>query len=224
MIESGLLRWVLTIVFTVTTVWFVFRAARRGAGVPERVSSTGHVVMGALMVPMAWPWGMWIPALPQIVVLSAAALWFLLLGLGNLRSGAGNEHGGRASGLHHAVMMGAMLWMVATMPELMAATPHDSGSGGHHHALGSVGSGVLAASAPPAALPAWITIVTVVLGGYLILSSMTWIASAVDRGRGAVNAAAPAESGSAQVLGLSCACHGAMSVGMGVMLLAALPF
>ena len=221
MIESALLRWILTALFALTAIWFMRRAVRAGAGAPERISAMAHVLMSALMVPMAWPWGMTIPAFPQIVLLSLAGLWFLGLAVKKSWPRVEAEPGGRWASLHHAAMMVAMVWMLATMPELMAATSHDPGSGGHH-AVGAGASATMVAGTMPAELPVWITIVTVVLGGYLILSSMSWLAAAVDRGRGATGASTTGFD-IVESVALSWAGHGAMSIGMGVMLLAALP-
>ncbi|MEV6227809.1 DUF5134 domain-containing protein [Saccharopolyspora shandongensis] len=213
MTESPLLRWILTVLFIATAVWFLLQALRRGARVPERVSSMSHVVMSALMVPMAWPWGMLLPAAPQIALFALAALWFLALAAGNARFRTGHAHGGGRAQLHHAVMMAAMVWMLATMPELMAAD-HGGSQPGGHHALGPGSTEVAAAGPAPAQLPTEILIITLVLGGFLILSSMGWIAAAVDSARRHPNPP--------NAVALCSACHGAMSIGMGAMLLSSL--
>ncbi|WP_256106137.1 DUF5134 domain-containing protein [Streptomyces sp. ODS05-4] len=48
-------------------------ATTPGRTVADRVGNALHAVMEAAM---AWPWGMDLPACPQMVVFSAAALWF----------------------------------------------------------------------------------------------------------------------------------------------------
>lgn len=222
MIESALLRWVLTVVFGGTAVWFLLCTARRGVAVPERISSMGHVVMSSLTVPMAWTWGMQIPTPPQIAVLSLAAVWFFVLAIGDSRSGSDRDHEGLSGRIHHVMMMVAMVWMLATMPHLMAATSHGPGFGGHH--APSSGTSGSVAKNPTTELPIWITIVTVALAGYLVLSSMRWIAAAVDRGRDAATTSTPVSSDALPVLALTSACYGVMSIGMAAMLLAALPF
>ncbi|MGW7427031.1 DUF5134 domain-containing protein [Streptomyces sp. NPDC054813] len=38
-----------------------------------------HAVMGLSMIAMIWPWGMDVPALPQVVVFAALAVMFCVL-------------------------------------------------------------------------------------------------------------------------------------------------
>jgi hypothetical protein len=222
MTESPLLRWILTVLFIATAAWFLLQALRRGLCVSERISSTSHVAMSVLMVPMAWPWGMHLPATPQIVLFGLATLWFLALAIGSARFRAGRSHGGRLAQLHHAVVMAAMVWMVALMPQLMAVDHNGSEHGGHH-AMGPGATGIAAAGPAPNQLPTGMTIITLLLAGFLLLSSVGWIAEALDTARRNPNATtqpgsvAPEAGGYATAL--CSACHGAMSIGMGAMLL-----
>lgn len=213
MVESLLLRWVLTFLFVLTAVWCGFRVAGRAGGWRDRLSWTGHIAMCLLMIAMVWPWGMSVPAGPQIGLFAVATAWYAVLialrvPCGHLRKSARLAHG------HHAVMSAAMVWMVATMPALMPGT-HGSGTGGHHHALGAPASGVIAMAAPESGPVGGVVLVSALLAGFLVLSSMAWISSAVDSGR---TGASRTDAQHA----LDAACHGAMSVGMGVMLFSVL--
>ncbi|GAA0537557.1 DUF5134 domain-containing protein [Saccharopolyspora thermophila] len=205
MVQDTLLRAVLTILFLGTGLVSLHRAMLL-RDLPGRVSAASHVVMSAAMVAMAWPWGMVLPAAPQIAVFALSALWFLL------RAANGRLCGGhpRREQAHHALMAVAMAWMVAVMPTLMTSGGPEPGHG--HHALVS-GTPVAApsASGPPIAVVA----TTAVLGVYFVLASLPWLSAAVDLGRTAVlkqHRTAAREA----------ACHAAMSAGMGAMLLAAL--
>ena len=209
MVESLLLRWVLTVLFTLTAVWCGFRAARPAGGWPDRLSSISHLAMSLLMIAMAWPLGMSVPAGPQIALFAVATGWFLVLTA--LRVPCGHARRARIAHTHHAVMSAAMVWMIATMPMLMMGGS-DSGGGHHHHSMGAPSSGVLAAAATPGP-PSGVVTISVLLAGFLVLSSVAWISTAVDTGRRAL-----AES-TATHPAWDSACHGAMSIGMGAMLL-----
>lgn len=213
MVESLLLRWILTALFALTAAWCGYRIAAPVGGWRDRISSAAHVAMSLLMIAMAWPWGMAVPMLPQIALFTIAAAWFLVLTAlrvpcGHLRRAARLAHA------HHAATSAAMVWMVATMPALMAGS-HDSGGSGHHHALGAPHSGVLAAAAAPTGHTARIPLITAAIAAILVLSSTAWIASAADTGRTSTNRTTTRHA-------LDSACHGAMSAGMGFMLFAML--
>ncbi|MCA1189000.1 MULTISPECIES: DUF5134 domain-containing protein [unclassified Saccharopolyspora] len=223
MVESLLLSWVLTVLFAVTAVWCAISATRPGLRPSDRLSSASHLAMSLLMIAMVWPWGMGVPATPQLVLFAATAVWFAALAV--LRVPCAHGYGSpRLAHAHHAVMSVAMVWMVAAMPLLMLGA-HDSGGGHHHHAAGAPASGVLAAPAAAAGPPAPVVLVSAVLGAFLVLSSVAWISTAVDTARHNLNTAdatgAPADPRATR-LAWDAACHGAMSIGMGAMLLAML--
>ncbi|MFR9730962.1 DUF5134 domain-containing protein [Saccharopolyspora sp. MS10] len=221
MVESMLLSWALTVLFALTGGWCAHSATRPGLRWSDRLSSWSHVVMSLLMIAMAWPWGMSVPALPQVVLFGIIAMWFAALTA--LRVPCAHEHGSpRLAHAHHAVMSAVMVWMVAAMPLLMMGASESGG--GHHHSLGGGGgSGVLAAAAPAPGPPGAVVATSAALAAFLVLSSMAWIATAADTGRHALNTAEatgtrPAPE--ATRLALDAACHGAMSIGMGAMLFA----
>lgn len=95
----------------------------------------GHILHAAMsldMIAMAWPWWERIDWLSQMILFAVATLWFLALWM----LGANHkETYRRLVGTHpswhqamHALMMGAMTWMVAVM------SPGDHGST-HAHAI-----------------------------------------------------------------------------------------
>lgn len=226
MVDALLLRWILTLVFAATGGWFLVHLATasahgRTSTLADRTCALAHVAMSLAMIAMSWPWGMRLPLWPQLVVFALATVWFLVLALPSRRS-AEHAHGsGRLSDVHHASMMAAMVWMIATMPVLMS-TGGTSDNGGHHHASASAAS-VQAASSEPAGTPEFIVWTSLALGAFFILSSLRWISAAVDVGRSLFDAAGgtdePQGRSARRTTAIDAACHGAMSVGMGVMFL-----
>ncbi|KAA5826061.1 DUF5134 domain-containing protein [Saccharopolyspora hirsuta] len=220
MVESLLLRWILTALFTASALWGLHRLVRaepispvwpRGVedqdvpGTPAvRISAAGHVVMSAAMIAMCWPWGMAIPVAPQLVVFGTMVVWFLAL-TANVRWCTGHRRWQQA---HHAVMAAGMCWMLAAMPALMSHQPTGSDHV-HHH---SMGAGVLA-SAPGTAPASAVAVVCLALGGYFVLTSLPWLSAAVDIGRNA-------RTRPQRAAAYEAACHAGMAVGMGAMLLA----
>ncbi|MPY54256.1 DUF5134 domain-containing protein [Streptomyces acidicola] len=79
------------------------------------------------VIAMVWPWGMEVPALPQIVVFAAGALWFVCSAL--WRADGGFRVRTLLGSLFRAVMMAAMVWMVAVMdPGGMTAGQRSGGA------------------------------------------------------------------------------------------------
>lgn len=218
MIDTPVLRWLLTLLFAATALWCARVMLLPAIRMTARVDAAWHVLMGAAMVAMAWPWGMGVPTTPQTVLFVLACAWFL----GRTAFGAGHDHGGahsarRVSGVHHAAMMAAMAWMVASMPSLMGGHGTDAG-GGHHHALGGGGTSGMAAAAPMdmAAVPTALTVTNMALGVVFVVACLPWLARALDLGRRLPDPQSPTLGR----LVADCGCHAAMSFGMGVMFLA----
>ncbi|MCX4612769.1 DUF5134 domain-containing protein [Streptomyces mirabilis] len=117
MIAASGLRWILSLVFAVPVLYGVWLMVLPGTGMAERVDHALHSAMGVLMIAMAWPWGMDIPAAPQVVLFSVGGLWFVAAAPFR----AGDRTWGRAelAALPHVVMMGATIgtWAEAYGPE-----------------------------------------------------------------------------------------------------------
>ncbi|WP_020498173.1 DUF5134 domain-containing protein [Sciscionella marina] len=214
MIESMLLRILLTILFAGTGLWCLHAAVRRfprvRPSVADRVSWIAHVLMSAGMIAMAWPWGMSLPMNPQLALFALVALWFLGLAVRGHRPCVGHGNLRRLPHVHHAVMMGAMVWMIASMPMAMGG---GGSSGGHHH-MAMPGMPGMDMPATPS-LPVVFVVANLVLGAYFLVTSLGWIASAVDHAR-------VADTGLNRFAAGESTCHAAMSIGMGAMLLAML--
>ncbi|RKT88521.1 protein of unknown function [Saccharopolyspora antimicrobica] len=225
MVESLLLRWVLTVVFAAAALWGLHRLIRaepiatvsgrlaqagQDQAVPAspamRISAAWHVVMSAAMIAMCWPWGMAIPVNPQLVVFGVMTGWFLVLAA-DVRWCTAHR---RWQQLHHAAMAAGMFWMLAAMPALMSHAPVEPGHTRHH----AMGAGVLAAAEAPAPANA-VMVVSLVLGAYFVLSALPWLSAAVDIGRSA-------RTRPQRAAAYEATCNAAMTTGMGAMFLAVL--
>jgi hypothetical protein len=215
MIAAHGLRWILTVLFTVITVFSLHRAVRPGPAdraPADRATHILHAVMGLAMLAMAWPWGVRLPAPPQVVLFTLAALWFALT---TAIPRLGGRHP-RGHSVLHAVMMGAMAWMIAAMANAMA--PAGGGASGGDTtsmpgmAMGGSG-GTSAMSLHGAAGTA-----AGVLSAVFLLTALWWLARAFGTARHAT-AAGPSAARTAEQLAYDAGCHGGMALGMAVMLL-----
>ncbi|MEU7088893.1 DUF5134 domain-containing protein [Streptomyces achromogenes] len=216
MIAADGLRWILTLVFAVPVGYGLWRLALPATNLAARVDHALHAAMGALMAAMAWPWGMDLPAVPQVVVFTAGALWFVAAA--PFRAGARSRAGAVMAAWPHALMTGAMAWMVAAMGSSGAMAGH-GGAGGHHDMPGmdmSDGSGLASmslAGTGPRTVAGLLALVLAVLG-------VVWLARAFDHARlrqPVVAAGAPVPVADAAFAALEPACHAAMALGMAVM-------
>ena len=121
MIESGTARWLLTAVFVAAALGTAVRW-RRPAGLAGRADQPARVfcvVMCAALIAMTW----WLePAAVtwlQVAGFGCAALWFGLAGWGGL----GRFRQPRLAGLHHALMGGAMIWMLVALSGVAVIRP-----------------------------------------------------------------------------------------------------
>ncbi len=216
MIAASGLRWVLSLMFAVPVAYGVWKSVSPGAGIAERVDHLLHAVMGVLMIAMAWPWGMDLPVLPQVVLFGAGALWFVAAA--PFRAPGTSRGRAVSASLPHVVMMAAMAWMVAAMGS-SGTMAGDAGSGGAHDMAGmdmSGGSALASMSLTGAGPVVTAVLLAVVLGGL----GLVWLTRALDRARGgrgeerfAEGCVAPA----GPVGALAPACHAAMALGMAVM-------
>jgi hypothetical protein len=203
MIDSVALRWILTLTFAAIGVYYLVRCVQASSTWVLRVSCIAHLAMSAAMIAMVWPWGMNIPVGPQVAVFVLAALWFLPLAWS--REGAAI----RVLHLHHVVIMGAMAWMVGSMPTVMSGSGSDMPQAmDMSHGMSMPGMG-----GNSSAVPGYLTVVSIVLACYFAAYTFWLISHAVGPLKAGHTEAAQAKERS---------CQGIMSVGMAVMLLAVL--
>jgi hypothetical protein len=195
-IAELMLRWIVTIAFVAVGVFCVFRAVTRGPAL-SRVSDVLHALMCAGMIAMAWPAWMDFARVPQLLLFTAATVWFA----GMLVVGTGGH--GRWSLAHHALMMGGMAWMVLVMPTVMAGMTMDSTASGGAHAGHHTGGATMNMDTP-----AHVVLVAVVLAVVFLVAGIAWLARAFDAGRHEETLRMP-------TAGL--AAEGIMSLGMAVM-------
>jgi hypothetical protein len=160
------------------------------------------------MIAMLWPWGQLVPRWPEVAVFVVAAVWFLVRAFLPGRRGHSR---GRGECVYHVVAMGAMAWMVA----LMAAAMH-----------GTASMPGMAMPQNPA-LPQYAVIANLVLAVCFALMTVWWLAGAVDvRRKPAVAGEERSNASDSPIIEVvlspkvNAACHGLMSAGMAIMLVA----
>lgn len=212
MIAASGLRWILTLVFALTAAHGILRGTKPGVGVPERVDHALHAVMGLSMIAMVWPWGMDVPALPQVVVFAAGAVWFV--SSAPFRADGGSRPRKLLGALFHALMMAAMAWMVSVMDSGGMSAGQTGGGAGQSMAGMDMagGSGMSAMSLVGTGRKVAAGVLALILLGL----ALSWLARAFDAAR-----AVPA-GGAESLVGVradawSPACHGAMALGMALM-------
>ncbi|NJP46339.1 DUF5134 domain-containing protein [Actinacidiphila epipremni] len=238
MIAAHGLRWVLTTMLAVVTVVSLMRALRPdGLPATERAAHALHAVMGVAMAVMAWPAGMDVPATPQAVFFALAASWFAAVAV---RRARGSRRGRPADAGHpgthavlHSVMMGGMAWMLLAMSDGMGSAPSGAeGSGSMHGMPGMAMSGPGGGMSVRLHGPSFG--VAVVLLAVFVAMGLWWLSLPLGSARltpalqelpSAAGPSAPVRRPQETAVLLRAAdagCHGAMALGMAVMLLAAL--
>ncbi|MEU0297972.1 DUF5134 domain-containing protein [Streptomyces sp. NPDC006175] len=219
MIAATGLRWILTLLFCALAVHALWRVFAPGShSWTARLAHGLHGVMALAMFAMAWPWGMDLPGTPQVVFFSAAAVWFVLAALA-LPSSPEPRLRALASTLPHAVMTGAMAWMVVAMSSGMSA---EGAGGSQAHDMPGMdmsAPGALATMTLSTAGDRWgaglLALVLLALG-------LWWLAKGFDAGRLTPRTSVGVATGSAAKGGALHAawdvgCHALMSLGMAVM-------
>jgi Domain of unknown function (DUF5134) len=182
-------RWLLTAVFA---------AAGLAAALPRSKAATarpaGWAFCGAMcaaLIAMMWWSEPAVAAWLQAAVFGCAGMWSVL----THRRGFGPIRPPGPAGLHHALMAGAMIWMLTAMPGAagMPAPRHD------HDAM---------AGMPQAGVPGPVLAVSILAAGYCAAASIPWLRRAIGPGPRLTD---PAAAGQA-----------AMSAGMAALLVAML--
>ncbi|MFF0823808.1 DUF5134 domain-containing protein [Micromonospora haikouensis] len=196
---SEALRWPMTLALAVVAPYFASRLLRPAAGggparpARHRGCDAAHLLMAVAMTAMVWTVA--VPGAMWVAVFAPAALWFVVLAA---RSPGRLPHGSRAVTWYFAVSMAAMAWM---------AWPNGHPGGEGHHG-------------GPAGPPWWPSVVSLALGGYLLLTAGWWAGRGLrltPRWPDQAGAVASPAGPTVRVEGL---CHATMGAVMGLMLLA----
>ncbi|MGQ4515060.1 DUF5134 domain-containing protein [Streptomyces sp. DW26H14] len=237
MIAAVGLKWLLTVLFSAVAGYALWRAlparptgtAAAGQSALDRTAHALHAVMAVAMGVMVWPWGMRLPAVPQVVFFSLAAVWFLVAALFARTSGDSVPRRlGHA--VPHALAMAAMAWMLAAMD----GGPAQASGGGAAQMADMPGMDMPApGSTATMTLRGGGAQTAVVLAVAFLALALWWLAKGFDLARSGPRLAAvgegpvpagegPATSGGgAPGRGLGAydlSCHGVMALGMSVML------
>jgi hypothetical protein len=193
MIESVVARWLLTAVFAAAVLGAALsqRELAEPSRRADRAAAVFCVVMCTALIAMTW-WpepatAVWV----QAAGFGCAALWFVLAHRGSY----GRFQGPSLTGLHHALMAAAMIWMLTAMPGAAGMR-----STGHAH-------GAMAAM-PGAGLTVPVLAVSGLVAASCAAASIPWLAWAIGPG---LRVTDPAAAG-----------QGVMSAGMAAMLIAML--
>lgn len=144
MFVDPITQWLFTILFGVLAIYSLRRMVGERAVPIVFIGHLLHAAMSAGMAAMAWPWWERVPWLAQVVFFACATLWYLVLCAIAAHAPAARQRcgGGPDHQFMHAVMMGAMAWMVVAMAPGEGAS---ADAGGHAHHL--MGTGVSVAGA-----------------------------------------------------------------------------
>ncbi|MFF3786941.1 DUF5134 domain-containing protein [Streptomyces sp. NPDC001933] len=214
MIAATGLRWILTLLFCALAAYGLWRAlAARSHPWTARLAHALHAVMALAMFAMSWSWGMDLPGTPQVIFFSAVAVWFVLAALA-LPNGPEPRVRALASSLPHAVMTGAMAWMVAAMSSGMSMGA--SGAAQAHDMPGTDMSapGALATMTLSGTGDRWSA---GLLALVLLALALWWLAKGFDTGRVLPRTTGGASSGGAAHAAWDVGCHGLMALGMAMM-------
>jgi Domain of unknown function (DUF5134) len=197
MIVLASLRWILSTIFVLTSGFHLTRCLRPrrlpGPVTENWVSEALHLIMGISMIVMIWPVGEWVPVPVWAAVFTASTGWFAARTFWSA--------GRRPAPIFFASSMAAMVWMGVSMPAQASSGDRS----------GMVMDGMTMSSGP-VGVAGWIS---GLLGGYLVVVAFWWFARGLRLGP------APAVAGGRpQPLSWSSLCHGLMSIGMGLALLA----
>ncbi|MER5497726.1 DUF5134 domain-containing protein [Streptomyces sp. NPDC002561] len=215
MIAATGLRWILTLLFCALAAHGLWRAlTARSRPWTARLAHALHAVMALAMFAMAWTWGMDLPGTPQVVFFSVAAAWFVSAALA-LPEGPGSRTRALVDALPHAVMTGAMAWMVAAMSM-------DATGGGHAHDMPGMDMsppGATATMTLDGTTDRWSAMLLALV---LLALALRWLAKGFDTGRLAPRttdgtASGDGGPGSAVHAAWDLGCHGLMALGMAVM-------
>ena len=193
MITALAARWALTAVFAAAGLAAALpRRAPTGSAQPaEPVSAVFCGAMCGALIAMTWRSEPSAATWLQVALFGCAAPWF---GLGSLAS-SGRGWRSSLTASFHALMAGAMIWMLTAMPA-------DAGMPTTGAARGAM------TPMSRAATPAPVLVVSILLAVSCTAASIPWLARAIGSGRRVRD---PASAG-----------HAAMSAGMAAMLFATL--
>lgn len=192
MIESATARWLLTAVFAAAALGTAWRRQPAGqARRADRPTAAFCIVMCAALIAMTW-WPRpaavtWL----QVAGFGCAALWFGLASWGRF----GQFRRPRLVGMHHALMGGAMIWMLVALSGVAGIRPPGTGQDA------MTGMTAMSSAGPPFPVLAVSGLVAVCCAA----AALPWAARAVGPGPRVTDTAAAGQA--------------AMSVGMAAMLI-----
>lgn len=175
MISNSVIAVLLSVVFVVTGAYSIYGIATSHTA-RDRISYGAHTLMSAAMFCMIWPWGQELFLLPQIVIFTAATVWFIVLAAapaspeGHLATG---HHDGRRRLLYHAGMMAAMVVMAFAMIGMNSGMRSSASS----MDMGSMPGMDMSGSGGGMVSPLWVSVVSLALAIAFGIAALYFIGS-----------------------------------------------
>lgn len=121
MVESDVVRWVMTAMFAVVTMTCLLRIAttagraERPAGFPHRHDDLGHIVMAVSMIAMVLSWTRVLPTAVWVVLFGAQVVFSASVLLRGRTAGTNPTRRENWDHTHHLVAAAGMVYMVVAM-------------------------------------------------------------------------------------------------------------
>lgn len=184
MITAPFAQWLLSAVFALTFSYAMVGIIRPGS-VRDRFAYCLHALMSVAMFAMVWPWGIHALLVPQVVVFTAAALWFTAIAVAGRAPTPDSEereghHDGKGTLLYHGGMMAAMAVMAAGMTT-MGTSQHSVSS----MSMGSMpGMDMSSGSSGGMPMPLWVTLVSAACAISFGVAALYFLGSALAAATG----------------------------------------
>ena len=204
---------ILTVVFTATGGYALYRLAAQASGTDagvDRTAELAHLVMSVAMIAMVWGWTggpATASGIVQLVVFGLFSVWFLTGAVAGsataappspARTGCAAAAARLRAGLH-LVAAAAMVWMVGAAPLLMGPPAPSGADSGMAGMPGMGGTATPTPGVEPINPPAWVVSVTVLFALLLVATAALWARYALA---GAHRAEQPSAAG-AEPIGLA---------------------
>ncbi|MFT4043737.1 MAG: DUF5134 domain-containing protein [Gordonia sp. (in: high G+C Gram-positive bacteria)] len=215
MIGDPLLRWAVTLLFTLTAVQSGYAIASLRPSWQAIVGHLLHLIMAVAMIVMAWPYSMHWPTLGPMIFFIVAAGWYLV-SIAVPEPEARRHHCGcgaicicdqggtcvpttatsygRRIAVYHAAMMGAMAWMYAAMntsllPGRASPASHDAHMQMHMDMQMGAGMDMHPGMQMDTDTPTYVTTVNALLMTGFAVAALCWLYRYLVRRRAAGNPA-----------------------------------
>lgn len=124
--ESLAVRWVLSVASAATAVYHLYVLVcqdGRHRSLRPIIDDALHVLLGLAVIALVWPWGAAVPVILDVVVFTAAALWFAARAL---FAPSSSVVGFRDLAWYRGVLMAAVVWLAVVISVRMSTLPTEA--------------------------------------------------------------------------------------------------